>query len=85
MDCSLPVSSLDWIPQARILERVAISFSRYLLDPGIDPTSPALTGGLFTIEHIYIYIFFSIIVYHRILNIVPGATPQDFVIYLFCT
>ena len=54
--------------------------SRYLLDPGIDPTSSALTSGLCTIEHIYI--FFSIIVYHRILNIVPWATLQDFVISL---
>jgi len=30
------------ILQARILERVAIPFSRDLLNPGIKPTSPAL-------------------------------------------
>ena len=37
--------------------------------------------------YIYIYtfffIFFSIIVYHRILNIVPCAIQQDFVVYPF--
>ena len=38
------------ISQARILERVAISSSRALPDPGIEPTSLALTGGFFSTE-----------------------------------
>jgi len=42
MDCSPPGSSVHGILQARILERVAISFSRDLPDPGIEPRSPAL-------------------------------------------
>ena len=53
-----------------------------LPEPGIEPeslVSPALAGGFFTTratwEAICVYsflkIFFSIIVYHRILNIVP--------------
>ena len=42
MDCSLPVSSVHGILQARILEWVAIFFSRDLSDPGIKPRSPAL-------------------------------------------
>ena len=42
MDCSLPGSSLDGILQGRILEWVAISFSRDLSDPGIKPGFPAL-------------------------------------------
>ena len=42
MDCSLPGSSVHRIPQARILEWVAISFSLDLSNPGIDPRSPAL-------------------------------------------
>ena len=42
MDCSLPGSSVHGILQARILQCVAISFSRDLLDPGIKPGSPAL-------------------------------------------
>ena len=42
MDCSLPGSSVHGILQARILEWVAISFSRDLPDPGIEPGSPAL-------------------------------------------
>ena len=51
MDCSLPVSSVHGIFQARILEWVAIPFSRDLPDPGVEPVSlvpPALAGGFFT-------------------------------------
>ena len=43
--------------------------------PGIEPRSPALQADFFTIwamrESLYIYIFFSIMVYHKILNIGP--------------
>ena len=42
VDCSPPGSSVHGILQARILEWVAISFSRDLPDPGIEPRSPAL-------------------------------------------
>ena len=42
MDCSLPGSSIHGIFQVRILERVAISSSGDLPDPGIEPRSPAL-------------------------------------------
>ena len=42
MDCSLPGSSVHGILQARILEWVAIPFSRDLPNPGIEPRSPAL-------------------------------------------
>ena len=45
MDCSLPGSSVHGILQARILEWVAIPFSREFLllpDPGLEPRSPAL-------------------------------------------
>ena len=42
MDCSPPGSSLHGILQARILERVAISFSRGSSQPRIKPGSPAL-------------------------------------------
>ena len=41
VDCSPPGSSIHRIFQARILEQVAISFSRNLPDPGIEPVSPA--------------------------------------------
>ena len=40
MDCSLPVSSVHEIFKARILEWVAIPFSRGLPDPEIEPNSP---------------------------------------------
>ena len=49
MGCSPPGSSVHGILQARILEWVAIPFSRDLLNPGIEPMSPAL-AGFFTIE-----------------------------------
>ena len=39
LDCNLPGSSVHGISQVRILEWVAISFSRDLPDPGIEPTS----------------------------------------------
>ena len=42
MGCSLPGFSIHGIFQARILEWVAISFSRKITDPGIEPRFPAL-------------------------------------------
>ena len=51
MDCSPLGSSVHGIPQARILEWVAVSYSRDLPDIGTEPkslTSPALAGGFFT-------------------------------------
>ena len=44
IDCSPPGSSVHGIPQARILEWVALSFSRDLPNPGIEPMSPASPG-----------------------------------------
>ena len=41
-DCSPPGSSVHGIPQARILEYVAISFSRGSFQPGIEPRSSVL-------------------------------------------
>ena len=51
MDCSPPGSSVHGILQARILEWVAIFFSRDLPDPGIEPgphASLASVGRFFT-------------------------------------
>jgi len=51
MDSSPSLSSVCGILQARMLEWVAISCSRDLPDPGIEPTSlvpPALAGRFFT-------------------------------------
>ena len=51
MDYSLPGSSVHRISQARILEWVAISFSRGSSQPKIEPTSfvsPALATRFFT-------------------------------------
>ena len=52
-DCGLPGPSVDGIFQARILEWVAISSSRDLSNPGLEPispASPALAGRYFTTE-----------------------------------
>ena len=48
MDCSLPCSSVLGISQERLQEWVAISFSRDLPDPGIEPMPAAFAGGFFT-------------------------------------
>ena len=53
MGCNPPASSVHGLLQARILEWVAVSFSRDLPDPGIEPeslVSPALASGFFTPE-----------------------------------
>ena len=53
MDCSPPGSSVHGIHQARILEWVAISFSRRIPDLGIEPMSPALQADFY---HLSTYI-----------------------------
>ena len=50
MDCSLPGSSVHGILHARILEWVAIPFSKESSNPGIKSMSPASAGGFFTTE-----------------------------------
>ena len=45
MDCNLPGSSVHGILQARVLEWIAIPFSRGSPDPGIEPGSPALQAA----------------------------------------
>ena len=45
MDCNPPASSVQEIFQARILEWVAISFSRGSSQPRIEPGSPALQAN----------------------------------------
>ena len=61
MDCSLPGSSAHGIFQARVLE-LPFPFPGDLPDPGTEPTSPALAGGLFatrtTWEALSTYYFF---------------------------
>ena len=48
MDCSLPGSSVHGILQARMLEWVAISFSRRSSRPRDQTHIPCITGGFFT-------------------------------------
>ena len=50
LDCSPAGSSVGGILQARILERVAISYSTDLPDPGTEPWSPALLTGSLSSE-----------------------------------
>ena len=47
-----PGSSVHVIFQARILECVAIPNLGDLSDPGIEPVSPSLAGGLSTTRHL---------------------------------
>ena len=50
LDCSPPGSSVHGILKARVLEWLAISFSRGSSDPVIEPTSPTLAGRFFIAE-----------------------------------
>ena len=50
LDFNPPGSSVHGISQARILEWVAIPFSRYILDPGIEPWGSSIAGRFFTTE-----------------------------------
>jgi len=51
MDCSPPGSSVHGIYQARILEGVAISFSRKSSETGIESRSPTLQTGSLPLSH----------------------------------
>ena len=51
VDCSLPGSSFHGILQAKILEWIAISFSRDLPDPGIEPGLPHCRQILYRLSH----------------------------------
>ena len=50
MDCTLPVSSVYGISQARKLEGLPFPSPEDLPNPGIKPESPDLAGGFFTTE-----------------------------------
>ena len=54
MDCGQPGSTVHGISQVGTLECIAIPFSRGLLEPGIEPTSPSLAGR-HAREHTFIY------------------------------
>ena len=49
-DCSLPGSTAHGISQARIVEWIAIAFSRGSSGPRVKPMSPALAVEFFTTE-----------------------------------
>ena len=51
MDCSLPGSSVHGILQARILEWIAVPFSRGSSDLGIEPGPPALQADSLPLSH----------------------------------
>ena len=59
MDVARQGSSVHGISQARAPEWAATSFSRDLLNPGIEAASPALAGGFLTTEPpenpVYVY------------------------------
>ena len=69
MNCNLPGSSVHGILQARILEQLAMLFSRNLPHPGMEPAylmSPALAGGLFTNSAIWEAQYFTYIGFNKI-------------------
>ena len=52
MGCSLPGSSVHGISQAKILEWVAVSFSRYLPNSGTESMSPAWQANSLPLSHL---------------------------------
>ena len=73
MDCSLPGSSVHGILQARILEQIAIFFSRGSSDPRIEPmslASPEMAGRFFatdtTMGEAHELLYLLVNVYHWI-------------------
>ena len=76
MDCSLPAFSLHGILQARMLEWVAIPFSRDLPNPGIKPRSPTLQAdslqseppGKFCLEDVNAACFSLVFEFHISMN-----------------
>ena len=95
MDCNLPGFSVLGISQARILEWIAISYSRGLTRPRDQSHISCLAGRFFTTEplgkstYIYIclYIYFSdsfsIIGYCKLLNIVPCAVQWVLLLFIY--
>ena len=65
MDCSPPGSYIHGIFQARILECIAISFSRDLPDPGIKPRSPILQADSLPLSHPPCHVGFSSVQFSR--------------------
>ena len=76
MDCSLPESSVHGILQARILEGVAMTFSRLIYNDMLVSGVQQSESVIYIYIYIYIFLFrfFSIIGYYKIFNIVPSAT-----------
>ena len=58
MDCSPPDSSVHEVLQARILEWVAIPFSRGFPNPNIEPRSPVLQADSLPSESHSLMVFF---------------------------
>ena len=74
MDCKPPGSSVLGILQARMLEWVAISFSKRSSQPGIEPRSSCIVGGFFTIwatKEALVGIVCLIIIHFNILKYFP--------------
>ena len=79
MDCRLPGSSVHGILQARILERVAILFSRGSSQPGkgIEPGSPTLQADSSPFEPPLKPIQLLITPQHQTLPVTPPLTPNS--------
>ena len=72
-------SSVHGVSQARILEWVAISFTRDLPNPGIEPASlmsPALAGRFLTTGLLSSIIFIIFIIYDKATNIKAAGSKN---------
>ena len=76
MNCSPPGSSVHGIPQARILEQVAIPFSGALPHPRIEPGSPALQADCLLSANDICYFLPYHIVYVPLVMMNFGSLPE---------
>ena len=80
LDCSSPASTVHRIFQARILEWIAISTSKDLPDPGIEPASaasPALQACSLPAEPLgntYFYLILTEKLWNCLMNIVRSQS-----------
>ena len=83
MYCSPPGSSVHGILQARVLERVAISSSQDIPDPGIEPVSSAWQADSFLLSHLgrLLPVYFSSFV--CLFSVLFSLLPLDNIMLLY--
>ena len=83
MDCSLPGSSVHGILQARILEWVAVSFSRAPSQPRDQTQISCIACGFFTVKEVSFLEVTQLLFYLNPSNLAPEASILNVTYYSF--